>query len=110
MLFAGLILLLAWSYSPATLFSRHQAFYPQNTMHKPDRIRALVVALIVFSLYVDLANILTSLALASLPLGTVGSVWVGSTAIVTLTLFDAVILNLYFIRQRKRARTSPSLQ
>ena len=91
-------------------FSRHQAFYPQNTMHKPDRIRALVVALIVFSLYVDLANILTSLALASLPLGTVGSVWVGSTAIVTLTLFDAVILNLYLIRQRKRARTSPSLQ
>src|SRR5437667_12906369 len=79
-------------------------------MHKPDRIRALVVALIVFSLYVDLANILTSLALASLPLETVGSVWVGSTAIVTLTLFDAVILNLYFIRQRKRARTSPSLQ
>ena len=87
-----------------------QAFYPQNTMHKPDRIRGLVVALIVFSLYVGLANILTSLALASLPLGTVGSVWVGSTAIVTLTLFDAVIMNLYLIRQRKRARTSPSLQ
>jgi len=79
-------------------------------MHKPDRIGALVVALIVFSLYVDLANIITSLALASLPLGTIGSRWVGSTAIVTLAAFDVGILNLYLIRQRKRAQTSPSLQ
>ena len=79
-------------------------------MHRPDRIGALVVALIGFSLYLDLANVLMSLVLVSLPLGTVGSVWVGSTAIVTLTLFDAVIMNLYLIRQRKRARTSPSLQ
>jgi len=50
-------------------------------MHRPDRIGALVVALIGFSLYLDLANVLMSLALVSLPLGTVGSVWAGSTAI-----------------------------
>jgi len=79
-------------------------------MHRPDRIGALVVALIGFSLYLDLANVLMSLALVSLPLGTVGSVWVGSTAIVMLMLFDVIILNLYLVRQRKRAQTSPSLQ
>ena len=81
-----------------------------SDIHRPDRIGALVLALIAFSLYVYLANILTSLALASLPLGTVGSVWAGSTAIATLTLFDVVILNLYLIRQRKRAQTNPSPQ
>jgi len=81
-----------------------------SDMHRPDRIGALVLALIAFSLYVYLANILTSLALASLPLGTVGSVWAGSTAIATLTLFDVVTLNLYLIRQRKRAQTNPSPQ
>jgi len=79
-------------------------------MHKPDRIRALVIALIAFSLYVALANVLTSLAWVSLPLGTVGSVWAGSAAIVTLALFDSVIAYLYIIRQRKRAETSPSPQ
>jgi len=79
-------------------------------MPKPDRTGALVVALIVFSLYLALANILTSLALTSLPLGTVGSVWAGSTTIVMLALVDAVILNLYAIRQRKRAQTTPSHQ
>jgi hypothetical protein len=79
-------------------------------MNRPDGIGALVLALIVFSLYLDLANVLTSLALVSLPLGTVGSLWAGSTAIVTLTLFDVAILNLYLIRKRKRARTSPSPQ
>ena len=81
-----------------------------SDIHRPDRIGALVLALIAFSLYVYLANILTSLALASLPLGTIGSVWAGSTAIVTLMLFDVVILNLYLIRQRKRAQTNPSPQ
>ena len=75
-------------------------------MHKPDRVGALVLAFIVISLYVDLANVLTSWALASLPLGRVGSSWNGSTAIVTLGAFDAVILNLYFIRQRKRAQAT----
>ncbi len=77
-------------------------------MHRPDRIGALVVALIGFSLYLDLANVLMSLALVSLPLGTVGSVWAGSTAIVMLMLFDVIILNLYLVRQRKRAQTSPT--
>ena len=81
-----------------------------SDMHRPDRIGALVVALIGFSLYLDLANVLMSLALVSLPLGTVGSVWAGSTAIVMLMLFDLIILNLYLVRQRKRAQTSPSPQ
>ena len=79
-------------------------------MHRPDRIGALVVALIGFSLYLDLANVLMSLALVSLPLGTVGSVRAGSTAIVMLMLFDVIILNLYLVRQRKRAQTNPSPQ
>ena len=79
-------------------------------MHRPDRIGALVVALIGFSLYLDLANVLMSLALVSLPLGTVGSVWAGSTAIVMLMLFDVIILNLYLVRQQKRAQTSQSPQ
>ena len=79
-------------------------------MHRPDRIGALVVALIGFSLYLDLANVLMSLALVSLPLGTVGSVWAGSTAVVMLMLFDVIILNLYLVRQQKRAQTSQSPQ
>ena len=80
-----------------------------SDIHRPDRIGALVLALIAFSLYVYLANILTSLALASLPLGTVGSVWAGSTAIATLTLFDVVILNLYLIANESVPRQTPVL-
>ena len=76
-------------------------------MNRPDRADALVLALIVFSLYLDSATVLTSLALASLPLGTIGSVWAGSTAIVMLMLFDVVILNLRLIRQRKHAQMGP---
>jgi len=78
--------------------------------YKPDRVGALVFAFVAFSLYVDLANVITGLALASLPLGTVGSSWNGSTAIVTLGGFNAGVVYLYVIRQRKRAQTSPSPQ
>src|SRR3989442_5893723 len=99
--------------APAILFSRppfqssgtkRRVTPNQSDMHRPDRIHALVIALIAFSLYVALANVLTSLAWVFLPLGTVGSVWAGSTAIVTLGLFDSVIAYLYIIRQRKRAQ------
>ena len=79
-------------------------------MHKPDRIGVLVLALFVFSLYVDLANVLTGLALLSLPLGSVGSSWNGSTAIVTLGAFNAFIVYLYIARQRERAQTSQNPQ
>src|SRR4029077_8854298 len=56
-------------------------------MHRPDRIGVLVLAFFVFSLYVCLANILTSSALVSLPLGTIGSVRAETTAILTFPLF-----------------------
>jgi hypothetical protein len=79
-------------------------------MHRPDRIGVLVLAFFVFSLYVCLANVLTSLALVSLPLGTVGSVRAGTTAILTLPLFGSGISYLYLNRKRKRALTSPSPQ
>lgn len=81
-----------------------------NGMHRPDRLGVLVLALFVFSLYVDLANVLTGSAILSLPLGTVGSTWNGSTVIVTLGAFNAFIVYLYIIRQRKRAQTSPNPQ
>jgi len=61
-----------------------------------DRIGVLVLTFAVIALYIGVANLLNWLSLASLPLGTID-------ALPTMVI-DVAILNLYVIRQRKRAR------
>ena len=61
-----------------------------------DRIGALVLTFVVIALYIGVANLLDWLSLASLPLGTVDAL--------PIMVIDVAILNLYVIRQRKRAR------
>lgn len=75
-------------------------------MHRPDRIGALVLAFILFSLYIDTGSILNSLSLASLPL--VGS---GTVARVQVLLFSTAVMNsviYYKIRQGKHAARVPA--
>ena len=61
-----------------------------------DRIGALVLTFVVIALYIGVANLLDWLSLASLPLGTVDAL--------PIMVIDVAILNLYVIRQRKRAQ------
>jgi len=56
----------------------------------------LVLTFAVIALYIGVANLLNSLSLASLPLGTVDAL--------PIMVIDVAILNLYIIRQRKRAQ------
>ena len=65
-------------------------------MHRLDRIGALVLAFAVIALYFGVANLLNWLSLASLPLGTIDAL--------LIMVIDVAILNLYVIRQRKRAQ------
>ena len=65
-------------------------------MYRPDRIGALVLTFAVIALHIGVANLLNWLSLASLPLGTVDAL--------PIMVIDAAVLNLYVIRQRKRAQ------
>ena len=67
-----------------------------SDMHRPDRIGALVLTFAVIALYIGVANFLNWLSLASLPLGTIDAL--------PIMVIDVAILNLYVIRQRKRAQ------
>lgn len=70
-------------------------------MHRPDRMGALVLAFILFSLFIDAGSILNSLSLTSLPL--VGS---GTVARVDVLVFSTAVTNgliYYKIRQGKHA-------
>ena len=65
-------------------------------MHRLDQIGALVLTFAVIALYIGVANLLNWLSPASLPLGTVDAL--------PIMIIDVAILNLYIIRQRKRAQ------
>jgi len=65
-------------------------------MHRPDRIGGLVFTFAVIALYIGVANLLNWLSLFSLSLGTVDAL--------PIMVIDVAILNLYVIRQRKRAQ------
>lgn len=71
-------------------------------MHKPDRVGALIVTITVFGLYWAVANFLFLFGVTSLPLGAVD--------FVPFMIFDVAVVNLFVLRQRKRARTSSSSQ
>ena len=72
-------------------------------MRKPDRIGAIVLAFTLFVAYWGWAGLLYFQGVISLPLGSLGSEGL------LLVLVDVVIVNLYVFRQRRRARTSPTL-
>ena len=65
-------------------------------MHRLDQIGALVLTFAVIALYIGVANLLNWLSLPSLPLGTIDAL--------PIMAIDVAILNLYVIRQRKRAQ------
>jgi hypothetical protein len=85
--------------SPAILFP-WAGYLPLLSMQKPDRIGAIVLAFTLFAAYWGWAGLLYFLGSISLPLGSLGSYGL------ILVLVDVIIVNLYTLRQRRRARTS----
>jgi hypothetical protein len=70
-------------------------------MRKPDPMGAIVLGLTLFVAYWGWAGLLYFQGLITLPLGSFGS-----GGFLILLLVDIVIVNLYVLRQKRRARTS----